>query len=69
MTISCGSCRQTITLPNPLEIGRVLTCSRCQAEQEVVWLFPLELMPVKKVSFPDQGKMDREEHGLPGGGK
>lgn len=65
MKSSCVSCRQTITMPDPLEIGVVLTCPHCRVKQEIVWLFPLELMLVPEGNLPGRGNHDWEEQGLP----
>ena len=42
-SVNCISCDTHIQLRKPPKIGMLVTCPKCDAELEVVWLDPLEL--------------------------
>ena len=39
----CISCGNQITIKGEAQMGMMVTCPKCNAELEVVWLDPLEL--------------------------
>ena len=39
----CPACGDDIKLPNPLKVGKSVTCPYCEAELEVIDLDPVEL--------------------------
>lgn len=42
-TGECISCGHQIPIKGEVKMGMMITCSRCKAELEVVWLDPIEL--------------------------
>lgn len=47
LTITCLNCSSTISLEDMPYIGGFVSCQSCEVTFEVVWLFPLEIVPVK----------------------
>ena len=43
MKANCISCQEMVNVGNNPRLGDVVTCPKCDARLEVVWLEPLEL--------------------------
>lgn len=41
----CPICSTSLSLADIPQIGEMVTCLHCELTLEVVWLFPLELLP------------------------
>jgi lysine biosynthesis protein LysW len=41
LTVSCLECQQRIHLGPGPKIGQLVICKSCNAELEVIWLFPI----------------------------
>lgn len=44
-TISCVFCNEKIKVEGEIQIAQRIECTHCHKSMEVVWLFPLELVP------------------------
>ena len=43
MKASCVSCKEVVDVGNNPGLGDMVSCSKCDARLEVIWLAPLEL--------------------------
>ncbi|MBC8335648.1 MAG: lysine biosynthesis protein LysW [Anaerolineae bacterium] len=43
MKANCISCQEMVNAGNNPLLGKIITCPKCDARLEVVWLEPLEL--------------------------
>ncbi len=55
----CLSCAQQLNLIGPVEIGHRILCPHCHTEQEVVWMFPIQLDFPEKDTPPSRTLGDR----------
>jgi lysine biosynthesis protein LysW len=63
MSIYCQSCEKVVQINPSLEIGKVVECPSCGAKYEVVWLYPLELVPCQDPLAPTQDDLLIKKHG------
>ena len=42
----CPQCKEELHFPRPLRLGQPVTCPYCEADLEVTYSDPLELLPV-----------------------
>ncbi len=61
MTDICPGCNSPLNIHSPLKINQSVTCSNCGLEQEVVWLYPLELVKVLEYHAEQTPKPDNNE--------
>lgn len=43
--ITCINCGEKLEIDGELKIAQLIDCQHCHKTMEVVWLFPLDLMP------------------------
>jgi len=49
---NCPNCSKPLTLGDLPAIGELVQCQHCHTTFEVVWLFPLELIPLPVQAAP-----------------
>lgn len=54
MSVYCQNCKKVVQISSSLEIGKVVECPSCGFKYEVVWLYPLELVPYQVPLPPTQ---------------
>ena len=59
MNTNCISCQETISTDSNLQLGSFVTCPKCDARLEIVWLAPVELdWPADEYDDDDEGYDD-----------